>query len=229
MKSARFVCLVALSLVLIASLHTTAQTSPMTKGVSVQMVQTNNAAAYPAADNADAWIVAVTADGRLYFRAKPVTPAQLFDEMQSTPRKRDAKLYVKADARSTFSALKSALGSARSAEFAQAVLLTSQPTSAAADTIVPPRGIEVQIVPRRKESAIDVRLSGNQQNSTLTVNEKTLAWMELESTLKNLVRRPDQVVEVEANDSVSAGDIIRAIDEARKTGATVALPMFHSL
>ena len=40
------------------------------QGVSVQMARTTNATAYPAADNADAWIVAVTADGRLYFGVK---------------------------------------------------------------------------------------------------------------------------------------------------------------
>jgi biopolymer transport protein ExbD len=228
MKYERFVCLIALSLVSI-SLRANAQTPPMTKGVSVQMAQTQNAVAYPAADNSEAWVVTVTADGGLYFGVKPVTPERLFEEMTVNPRKRDAKLYVKADARATFSALKSALGPARSAQFEQAVLLTSQVASTAGGAIVPPRGIEVQIVPQRKDAAIDVRLFGNGQTSTLTVNEKTLAWSELESTLKNLVRRRAQVVEVEANDAVSAADVIRVIDEARKTGATVALPMFHSL
>ena len=227
MKSIRFVCLITFSTIATLTLHAAAQMPPLTKGISVQMVQTNNAAAYPAADRADAWVVAVTADGRLYVGAKPVTPEQLFEEMKIKARQRDAKLYVKVDARSKFSALKSALGPARSAEFAQAVLLTSQPGSAAAGSNVSPLGIEVQIVPPK--TAIEVQLTKNGQTSSLTVNEKTLAWSELEATLKNLVRRHDQVVEVEANDSVSAGDVIRAIDKARKTGATVALPMFHSL
>jgi hypothetical protein len=37
------------------------------------------------------------------------------------------------------------------------------------------------------------------------------------------------VVQVEANDAVPFGEIMRVVDDARATGATVALPIFHSL
>jgi biopolymer transport protein ExbD len=224
MKSARFVCLIAFSLLANAA----AQTPAMTKGVSVQMAQTNNAAAYPDADNANAWIIAVTADGRLFFGVKPVTPDQLFEEMKITPRNRNAKLYVKADARSPFSALKGALGVARSAWFENAVLLTSQPAAASSSGLVPPQGIDVRIVPQ-KAGTIDVRLSRQGETSIPIVNGKASDWSELEGTLKALVGKADQTVNLEATDAVPFADLMRVIDEARMAGATVAVPMYHSL
>jgi len=229
MKYAPFVCLIALSLTASPRPRASAQTPGMTKGVSVEMAQTKTAAAYPAADNADAWIVAVTADGHLFFGAKSVTPEQLFDEMKATPRNRDAKLYVKADARSTFSSLKSALGPARSVQFEEIVLLTSQSTPAPAGGIVSPQGIGVRLMPQRKEGKIEVRLLSHGHESALTVNGKSVAWSELESTLKNLVRSPNQVVELECDDTILVSELIRVMDEARKTGAAAALPIFHSL
>ena len=72
------------------------------QGVTVQMAHTASAVPYPAADDDDAWIVVVTADGDLYFGVKPVTPDQLLEEMKATPRQRDTKLYIKADARAPF-------------------------------------------------------------------------------------------------------------------------------
>ena len=227
MKCLLSVCLVTLLATVIH--YGRAQNPPMRQGVSVEMATTKNAAAMPEADKADAWIVAITADGRLYFGVKAVTSDQLFEEMEATPRKRDAKLFVKADARSTFASLKSALGAARSVEFEKAVLLTSQPAHASGNEVFPPQGIEVQIVPHATPGQIDVRLLRNEQSSTLTVNGKTVAWTELDSTLKNLVHGSDQIVEVKPVDSVPVAEVIRVLDEARKSGAAVVLPMFHSI
>ena len=198
------------------------------RGVSVQMAQTRNAVSYPDADNANAWIVAVTADGRLYFGVKPVTPEQLLEKMEATPHLRDARLYIKADAHSTFSSLRTALGPARSAQFENAVLLTAQPESHSQAGLVPPQGISVEIVPQ-KSGAIDVRISRQADASQLMVNGKTVPWSNLEGTLKNLVRGRDQVVQVEANDTVPFADVIRVLDEACKTGAKLAVPSYHSL
>ena len=227
MKCLLSVCLVTLLATLIH--YGRAQNPPMRQGVSVEMATTKNAAAMTEADKADAWIVAITADGRLYFGVKAVTSDQLFEEMEATPRKRDAKLFVKADARSTFASLKSVLGPARSVEFEKAVLLTSQPEHASGHEMFPPQGIEVQILPTAKPGQIDVRLLRHEQSSTLTVNGKTVAWTELDSTLKNLVRGPGQIVEVKPSDSVPVAEVIRVLDEVRKSGADVVLPMFHSI
>jgi biopolymer transport protein ExbD len=227
MNCARFVCLLALSLSATAN-HAAAQTPPMTRGISVQMPETRNAATYADADNANAWIVAVTVDGQLYLGPRPVTPEQLFEEMKATPRQRDAKLYIKADARSTFSSLKAALGPARSAQFENVVFLTSQPGSYSHSATASPQGINVEILPQKKE-AIDVHLSSQAEASQVIVNGKAITWLELGRTLKNLVRGPGEVVVVEANDAVPFADVIRVLDEARKTGARLAVPSYHSL
>jgi biopolymer transport protein ExbD len=210
------------------ALHTiTAQ--QLQKGVSVQMATTSNATAVPAADDQNAWVVAVDADGSLYFGADPMTPEVLADWIKTHPRNREAKLYIKADARARFAYVKTVLGLARSSNFEDVVLLTSQPGSPAAGSIVPPKGIEVLLRAPASGGAIQVRLSGPARGSTLTVNDRRLPPPELESTLKGLVHNHAQIVQVEANDAVPFGDIMRVIDQARAAGATVALPIFHSI
>jgi len=227
MKPLLFVYLVALAVVAVAISGNHAQTPALQQGISVQMPHTNNAFAYPAADTADAWIVAITADGSLFFGTMSVSPDQLFEEMKSTPRHRDARLYVKADARSTFSSLKTALGPARTVYFEQVVLLTSQSASASSSGIVPPNGIEVKIVPGHHDVAL--RISSSPQGSpTVTLNDKSVAWSELGSALKKQLH-PGQTVQVEASDDVRFADLIKVIDEARADKATVALPMSHSI
>jgi biopolymer transport protein ExbD len=148
--------------------------------------------------------------------------------MKTHPRNREAKLYVKADVRAQFAYVKTALGPASSSYFEDVVLLTSQP-GAASGSIVPPKGIEVLLGAPASGGAIQVRLSGPAQGSTLTVNDRRLTSPELERTLKGLVHNHAQIVQVEADDAVPFGDIMRVIDQARAAGATVALPIFHSL
>jgi len=228
-------CLLSVSLATLAvaanfALTGPAQTPELRQGVSVQMAHTTHAAAYTAADNADAWIVAVTSGGKLYFGTKLVTPDQLAEEMKITPRQRDAKLYVKADARATFESVKSALGPARSDGFDDIVLLTSQPGSTAVGTIAPPKGVEVAIGIGNGGEAIPVRLSGPAEGATLTVDGNPSSWPELETTLRQRVHGQPQVqVQIDANDAVAFGDIVRVIDQARAAGATVALPIYHSI
>src|SRR5579862_4456951 len=115
------VCLLALALPLAQ-----AQTPPMTRGISVQMAKTANATPMPEADNEDAWVVAITADNRLFFGTKPVTPQTLTEEMTATPRHRDQNLYIKADARTMFGNVVNALKSAKIDGFQSPALLTNQ-------------------------------------------------------------------------------------------------------
>jgi biopolymer transport protein ExbD len=199
------------------------------KGVSVQMAVTSTAISMPEADNNDAWVVAITADGSLYFGADPMTPEALADWTKTHPRNREAKLYIKADARAPFASVKAALAPARSSNFDDVVLLTSQPGSHTPGTVAPPKGIEVLMEAPASGGAIQVRLSGPAQGSTLTVNDRRLTPPELESTLKGLVHNHAQIVQVEANDAVPFGEIMRVIDQARAAGATVALPIYHSI
>lgn len=199
----------------------------MQEGIRVTMAETKNAIAKPEADAPGAWIVTITADGQLYFGVKPVTPQQLFETMEATPRHRDAKLYIKADAHSTFASLKNALGPARSVWFADAILLTSQPAPRDTTGLVSPQGLDVQIVPQ-KQAAVDVRLSRQAEVSQVTVNGRAVGWSQLENNLKSLVR-PAEIVQVEAADAVPFADVIRVLDAARRTGATLAVPSYHSL
>ena len=199
----------------------------MQKGISVNMAETRNAVAMPEADTPAAWIVTITAEGHLYFGVKPVTPQQLFETMEATPRHRDAKLYIKADVHSTFVSLKTALGPARSVWFSDAVLLTSQPAPTGSTGVVSPQGIDVQIIPQR-QAAIDVRLLRQSEVSQLMINGKVVDWSQLDSSLKNLIR-PGDIVQVEAADAVPFADVIRVLDAARTTGATLAVPSYHSL
>ena len=89
------------------AVNSTAQ--QLQQGVSVQLAPTTNALPMPAADNEDAWIVAITADGKMYFGIDPVDSASLFDAMKRRPRNRDQKLYIKADARTPFAPVAVAL------------------------------------------------------------------------------------------------------------------------
>ena len=57
MKTSLYVCLIVLTSVSSTMSHTD---QALRKGVSVEMVVTNNASPMPEADQADAWIVTVT-------------------------------------------------------------------------------------------------------------------------------------------------------------------------
>jgi biopolymer transport protein TolR len=228
MKCLLSVSLATLAVVANLVLSNFAQFPELQKGVSVQMAVTTHAAAYTAADKADAWIVAVTRDGSLFLGVDRVTPEGLADWIKTHPRNREANLYIKADARAQFASVKAALGPARSSNFGEAVLLTSQNETHTPGTVVPPTGIEV-LLGAPSGGAIQVRLSSPAQGSALTVNNRRITPPELESTLKSLMHSGAQVVQVEANDAVPFGEIMRVVDDARATGATVALPIFHSL
>jgi len=204
---------------------------PMQKGMSVELAVTSNAAPMPDADNEDAWIITVAADGGLYLGVDPVTADGLAGEMKRRPRRREQKLYIKADAHAPFADVKTALAAARANFFEAPVLLTSQPAPAAAGTIVPPRGLEVLIAPSSTAEAIEVQLSGSGQTPpTLRVNSEAVSWPDLPGTLKRLLRsRSTKVVRVEANDGVPFAAIVHVIDAARAEGAVVALPSYHSI
>jgi biopolymer transport protein TolR len=229
MSTMRFVCLLASTLAAAAVPMAVAQSPALQRGVSVQMAATNNAAPMPDADNQNAWIITVVADGSLYLGVDPVSPENLTDQMKAHPRNRDQKLYIKADARASSASVKAALGPARSSNFEEIVLLASQPESRASGTMIPPKGIEVQLGAPPSGRAIMVRLADSAKGSTLTINDRRITSQELGSTLKGLLHGHVEVVQVEASDAVPFGEVMRVIDEARAAGATVALPTYRSL
>ena len=73
---------------------------PLQAGVSVQLPVTSNAVAIPNADNQNALVVAVTADGNTYLGVNPLTTSALAESVKKLLSTRNDKtLYIKADGR----------------------------------------------------------------------------------------------------------------------------------
>jgi biopolymer transport protein ExbD len=197
------------------------------QGVSVQMAHTTSAVAYPDADNNDAWIVAVTADGNLYFGVKPVTPDQLLEQMKATPRQRDAKLYIKADARAPFANVARVLEAGREVAFEAPVLLTAQSLHPASGAVVPPFGLEVPIgsaLPAGGVATVVQLLNSEQQKPLLTVNGDEISWSALEGTLRQHFQKGDEkVILLKADERLPFGQVVQVIDTCRATGAKVVV------
>ncbi len=138
MKYTLLVCLVSLSLVA----TTFGQTPALRRGVTVQEAQSSHAAARPEADQDDAWVVAVTADGKLFFGAEEMTVNSLWDTMKKTPHRRDADLYVKADARAPYQKVLTALDALRGRSV---VLLTAPAVKEEKGKVTPPYGLTVTV------------------------------------------------------------------------------------
>jgi len=197
------------------------------QGVTVQMAHTASAVPYPAADDDDAWIVVVTADGDLYFGVKPVTPDQLLEEMKATPRQRDAKLYIKADARAPFANVVRVLQAGREVAFEAPVLLTAQSLSPAPGTVVPPNGLEVltgPALPAGGVATVVQLLNSGQQKPLLRVNGDEISWSALERTLRQHFQKGDEkVILLKADEQLPFGQVVQVIDMCRATKAKVVL------
>lgn len=226
-KSRRYLNLsFALALVIPLSLNTS-QAQQLRPGVTVHMAHTTSAVAYPDADNNDAWIVAVTAEGNLYFGVNPVTPDQLLEEMKATPRQRDAKLYVKADARAPFSNVERVLEAGREVAFEAPVLLTAQSLHPASGAVVPPHGLEVLIGPALPAGTVATAvqlLNSGRQRPSLKVNGDEIAWSALEGTLTRHFQKGDEkVVLLKADEQLPFEQVVQVIDMCRATGAKVVV------
>jgi len=203
-----------------------AQTPPLQKGVSVQMAVTNNASPMPDADKQDAWIVAVTAAGQMYFGTQAVTAEQLSEEMKKHPRNREAKLYIKADARAPFATVKDALQAAKDLMFDAAVLLTKQPEATSLGMLVPPKGLDVLLGPRASSDAVVVRVSASgQKTPELKVNDSLTSTTNLQTALNQaLQNRSQKVVVVNADARLPFAQVAHVIDAVRSVGANAVLP-----
>lgn len=225
------VCLVAITLAA-NMLSASAQAPALRQGVSVQMAASSNATPMPAADSNDAWIVTITADGSLYFGVDPVDAAGLTNDMMIHPRKRDAKLYIKADARAPFSSVERVLEAGREAGFEAPVLLTAQPAVPQSGTVTPPSGLEVLIGPTQPAAGVATvvhLLAPQHQGPSLTVNGDEIPWPALEDTLKRHFQNGDEkVILLKADEQLPFGQVVKAIDTSRATGAqiVVAMPQF---
>ncbi|MGZ7102967.1 MAG: ExbD/TolR family protein [Candidatus Angelobacter sp.] len=201
-----------------------AQIPPLQKGVSVQMAVTNNATPMPDADSQDAWIVAVTTPGQIYFGTQAVTSEQLSQEMKTHPRNRNAKLYIKADARVPYATVKKTLQAAKELMFDNAVLLTKQPEAPALGMMVPPKGFDVLLTPPPEAVVVQVSSSG-QRAPELKVNNTAVSVANLQAALNQaLQNRSQRLVVVHADPQLPFAEVVQVIDAARSVGATAVLP-----
>ena len=228
----------SLAVVLAAVLFTprTDHAQQLQQGVSVQLAITSNAVPMPEADNADAWIVAVTADGSLYLGIDPISPAdnlyydmksRLYRETKSRPRNPTQKLFIKADARVPVASLYPVLAAARALDFDAPVLLTSQPESPAPGTIHLPKGLEVRVATASSARSIVVQiLSSEQPLPKVKINEVDVPWNSFQNRLKNLLEiHAENLIVIKTSGAIRFAQLARLIDACYSTGATVFLEM----
>jgi biopolymer transport protein ExbD len=232
MKCLLSVCLITLLAVAIGhvveqSANASQESTPtMRQGVSVKMASVSNAQPMPEADDLDAWVVTVTADGQLYFGVDAVTPAALRERMIRTPRKRTQRLYIKADARASFASLQKALDAASRAEIESPVLLVSQHTSPKPGTMIAPEGLEVLLgqAPAGAVATVVQLLNSGQQIPFLKVNDDEISPSALESTLRQHFQKGDnKVILLKADTRLPFGQVVQVIDICRAAGARVVV------
>jgi biopolymer transport protein ExbD len=105
------------------------------KGVSVQLASASHAVEMRAADEPNARVVAITADGKVYSGIDITEPAALSSLS-------DATVYVKADARAPYQKVLAVLDALRGKSV---VLLTASPENAARQGVVPPYGLKLTL------------------------------------------------------------------------------------
>ena len=221
MKYTVLVCLIASTLTVTSAAQI--QTPPMKQGVSVQMARTANAAPMPAADNEDAWVIAVTADGRMFFDVKPVTPDSLTQTMIQTPRHRDQDLYIKADARTNFGNIKPALKAAVIDGFNSAILLTNQNETASLGKLVAPKGLQVLLTQGSAPVAVQLRDSG-QKAPKLMVNDREIVMNDLQNALNQaLQRQSNRLVHLQPDDNLPFAQVAQVMDVCSSVKAKVAI------
>jgi biopolymer transport protein TolR len=98
-------------------------------GVPVDLVKTLNSVAMSDADKADALILSVIHDGKMFLGSESVTSEALTQKVRDTVANRVNKtIYIRADARARYGFLVEAVDSLRSAGVDQLGLVTEQRT-----------------------------------------------------------------------------------------------------
>jgi biopolymer transport protein ExbD len=205
-----------------------AQAHSMQRGVSVEMATARNAKAWPGADDNDAWIVTVDNTGQLYIGTDPTTEEELKQWMIQHPRRRDQKLYIKADARAPYASVEKALDAATTAEFAEPVLLVNQrDASAQPGVVVPPKGLAVAVGSQTPSGTVatvaELILSGQKQ-PLVKINEDEIAWSAFDAALQQRFQRgDDKLVLLKAAGRLPYAEVVSAVEICRAAGAKVYL------
>lgn len=190
------------------------------KGVHVQLAVTRNAVAMPDADQANALIVAVTAEGRVYLGITPVNFTDLAQKLRGDLATRtEKKLYIKADARTLYSNVAEVLNAVRTTGVQTLALLTSQREPVKPGTRLPPMGLEVLTGPPSPSSKAAV-VELFESRDTLKVNNETVSRAALSDKLKQFFH---EVVLLKAEGTVPYADAVDVVDTCRSMGAKVVL------
>jgi biopolymer transport protein ExbD len=134
MKSVIEACLVG-SILICGVRAQDSQKMALRKGVSVQMPVAIHAVEMRAADEPNATVVAITADGKVYVGIKVTESAALSNLTEET-------VYVKADSRVPYQKVLAVLDALRAKSV---VLLTAPPANAVRQGIVPPYGMKLNV------------------------------------------------------------------------------------
>ncbi len=95
--------------------------------VSVDLAKTNNPTAMPDADKEDAIVVAVTRDGRIYLGQDQVSAADLSSKVRTKLENMTNKqIFIRADARSHYGAVTTAIDNVRATGIDTVGLLTEK-------------------------------------------------------------------------------------------------------
>jgi biopolymer transport protein ExbD/biopolymer transport protein TolR len=124
---------------------------PLQRGVSVQLAVTSNAVAVPDADNQNALVVALTADGTTYLGVTRLSTSALADSVRNIlSTRKDKTLYIKADARVPYARLVEVIDAVRNSGVDGLTLLTAQQDTAdQGRQLVAPKGLEMRLVVAR--------------------------------------------------------------------------------
>jgi biopolymer transport protein ExbD len=112
------------------------QKPALREGISVQMPVAKHAVEMRAADDQDAMVVAITADGRVFAGITPTEPGALSGMVPET-------VYVKADSRAPFQKVLAVLDALRG----KSVVLLAEPppASGARGEVTPPYGLKLTV------------------------------------------------------------------------------------
>jgi len=101
---------------------------PFHKSVSIDLPKVLHPVSMPGADREDAMIVNVTRDGKVYFGAEQVTPADLPHKIADRLKDHsvERKVYIKADMRARWGGIKQVLDAVHTAGILRVAFLTYQ-------------------------------------------------------------------------------------------------------
>ena len=121
---------------------------PLQAGVSVQLPVTSNAVPIPKADNQDALVIALTADGATYLGVNRLATPALADSVKKLLASRNEKtLYIKADGRVPYARVVEVIDAVRNSGVDGLTLLTAQQDAPGQGSrLMAPKGLEMRVV-----------------------------------------------------------------------------------